>query len=94
MSSTTLISAKTTTGAGDWVPVRAIRDKRTFQVTVSGTATVAIEGSNDGVNPVTLQSGIVASAGFEDDAPWNYVRANVTSVSGGGSATVVMGEKQ
>lgn len=92
MSSSTLIAAKTSTGAGTATPVRMIRDKRTFQVTVTGVAVVAIEGSNDGNNWITLQAGITSSAGFEDDAPWNYVRANVTSYTSG-SVTVVMGEK-
>ena len=92
MSSAILMAAQAATGAGAWVPVRMIRDKRTFQVTVTGTATVAIEASNDGVNAVTLQSGISASAGYEDDAPWNYMRANVTAYTSG-SVTVAMGEK-
>lgn len=92
MSSSTLMAAKAATGAGASTPVRMIRDKRTFQVTIIGTATVAIEGSNDGNNWVTLQSGVTSSSGFEDDAPWNYVRANVTSYTSG-TVTVVMGEK-
>lgn len=92
MSASTLMAAQNTTGAGPSTPVRMIRDKRTFQVTITGTAVVALEGSNDGSNWVTLQSGISSSAGFEDDAPWNNVRANVTSYTSG-TVTVVMGEK-
>lgn len=93
MSASTLMAAQTATGAGASVAVRAIRDKRTFQVSISGTATVALQGSNDNTNWVTLQGGITASGGFEDDAPWNFMRANVTAYSSG-SVTVVMGEKQ
>ncbi len=93
MSASTLIAAKTTTGPGASVPVRKIRDKRTFQVSINGVATVAIEGSNDNANWVTLLSGVTSSSGYEDDAPWNYVRANVTSYTSGNGVTVVMGEK-
>lgn len=92
MSSSTMMAAQAATGAGPWVPVRQIRDKRTFQVTITGVATVTLEGSNDGVNAITLQPNIKASAGYEDDAPWNYMRANVTSYASG-TVTAVMGEK-
>lgn len=92
MSSSTLMAVQAATGAGASTPVRMIRDKRTFQVTINGIATVAIEGSNDGANWIMLQPGITSSTGYEDDAPWNFVRANVTSYTSG-SVTVVMGEK-
>lgn len=92
MSASTMMAAQAATGAGAWVPVRQIRDLRTFQVTITGVATVALEGSNDGVNAVPLQANIKASAGYEDAAPWNYMRANVTSYASG-TITVVMGER-
>jgi hypothetical protein len=91
MSATTLTQNQAATGPGAWTKVRQTRDKRTFQVTITGTANVSIEGSNDGVNPVVLQSGISASAGYEDSAPWNYVRSNVTSIANG-IVTVILGE--
>lgn len=92
MSSSTLMAAQAATGAGPSIPVRMIRDKRTFQVSITGAAVVSIEGSNDGSNWITLQGSISSSTGYEDDAPWNYVRANVTSYTNG-TVTVVMGEK-
>lgn len=88
---TGLVREATTTGAGQWVQTNG--DKRTFQVTIAGTASVSIEGSNDGVNAVTLKSGITASGGYVDDAPWAYVRANVVSETDG-TVTVTMGENE
>lgn len=92
MPATTLVSSKTTTGPGDWVKIRRPELERTFQVSISGTATIDVEASNDGINPVPLASGLTASAGYQDDGSWSYVRVNVTAISGG-SVTVVMGEK-
>ena len=95
-----LMTAKTTTGAGDWkykdIPYSA------FQATVTGTgavtATVEIEVSNDGVNVVDTVMGTITlsgttshSDGFTSEAPWKYVRANVTAISGtGASVDVIM----
>lgn len=68
---------------------------RTFQATVSGTgavsATVVIEGSNDGTNfltlgTITLTGTTSASDGFASTAPWQYVRARLTAISGTGAA--------
>lgn len=65
----------------------------TFQATVSGsgavTATVLIDGSNDGVYwcstplaTISLSGTPSSSDGFTTQAPWKYVRANVTAISG------------
>lgn len=65
----------------------------TFQATVSGTgavsATVTIEYSNDGTNVCSTVAGTIALSGttsntdgFTSTAPWKYVRANVTAISG------------
>lgn len=65
----------------------------TFQAVVNGTgaitATVVIQGSNDGVNAVatvlgtiTLSGTTVASDGFTTNAPWKYVRAVVSAPTG------------
>lgn len=91
-------SGVTVTGAGSFV----YKDSptSTFQAVVSGTgavtATVTIEYSNDGVNAlstvggtITLSGTTTASDGFTSDAPWKYVRANVTAVSGTGATVQV-----
>lgn len=90
---TTLASSKTTTGPGEWAKIRHEEAERTLQVSISGTATVSIEVSNDGVNAVTLASGISSSGAYQDDGAWLFIRVNVTSISGG-SVTVVMGEME
>ena len=75
----------------------------TYQATVTGTgavsATVAIEVSNDNTNwcstamgTITLSGTTSSSDGFTTAAPWKYIRANVTAISGtGASVTVLMG---
>ena len=93
---------KTSTGAGGWV----YKDSphATLQATVTGTgsvsATVDIEVSNDGVNAVDTVAGTITlsgttshSDGFTTQhAPWKYIRANVTAISGtGATVNVVMG---
>lgn len=65
----------------------------TFHAVVSGTgavtAIVNIEVSNDGSNWLSTPMGTITlsgtdnnSDGFTSAAPWKYVRANVTSISG------------
>lgn len=65
----------------------------TAQATVQGTgavsATVQIEVSNDGVgwlvdsvSTLSLSGTGIASAGFTSSAPWQFVRANITAISG------------
>jgi hypothetical protein len=92
---------KTSTGAGALVYKDS--PKATFHGIVSGTgavtATITIEYSNDGVNvlstvggTITLSGTTTASDGFTSDAPWKYVRANVTALTGtGATAQVYMG---
>ena len=75
----------------------------TFQATVTGTgavtATVLIEGSNDGVYwcstplaTITLSGTTSSSDGFTTQAPWKFIRANATSISGtGANIQVYMG---
>lgn len=68
----------------------------TFQATVTGTgavtATVLIECSNDGTNwnttvlgTISLSGTTTASDGFTTTAPWKYVRARVSAISGTGA---------
>lgn len=74
---------------------------RTFQSYISGTgavtATVLIEGSNDAVGWVLLQTHTLSGtttdvAGVPSSAQWEFVRARLTAISGTGAAvTVTMG---
>lgn len=72
----------------------------TFQATVSGTgavsATVQIEVSNDGIGwlidstaTLVLSGTTVASKGFTSSAAWQFVRANITAISGTGAKVTV-----
>lgn len=72
----------------------------TFQAIIIGTgavtATVVIDASNDGVNWVSTVLGTItlsgtnsASDGFTTNAPWKYVRARVTALTGTGSTVQV-----
>lgn len=91
----------TSTGAG--VSVYKDSPYSSFQATVTGTgtvtATIAIEVSNDGTNwcatpmgTITLSGTTSSTDGFTTQAPWKYVRANVTAISGtGATAQVYMG---
>ncbi len=90
----------TSTGAGGW----KYKDSpySAFQATVVGTgavtATVTIEVSNDAVytvstvlGTITLSGTTSSSDGFTSVAPWKYVRANVTALSGtGATVTCIM----
>jgi len=95
-----ILTAATGTGAGlSYCGIAS--EKRAFQATVTGTgavtATVAIQVSNDDTNwitlgTITLSGTTSATDGFTSDAPWGYVRANVTAISGTGAAvTATMG---
>lgn len=91
---TTLINAATTTGAG--TSVNGFGGRATFQATGSttagtGAATVKAQGSLDNVNwldlgTISLTLGTtVTNDGFATDAPWAFVRGNVTAISGTGA---------
>ena len=73
----------------------------TFQGVVTGTgavgATIVIEASNDGatwvatpLGTITLSGTTSSSDGFTtSNAPWKYVRARVTAISGTGAVAQV-----
>lgn len=72
----------------------------TYQAVVSGTgavtATVVIDVSNDNANwldtvmgTITLSGTTSDSDGFTTNAPWKYVRARVTAISGTGATVQV-----
>ena len=73
----------------------------TFQATVTGTgavtATVVIDCSNDGTNwcstvlgTITLSGTTSSADGFTTTAPWKYIRARVTAISGTGATVVCL----
>lgn len=93
-----VVTGVTVTGTGAWVYKDA--PKATIQATVTGTgavtATVVIDCSNDGVNACATPLGTISlsgttssSDGFTTDAPWKFIRARTTAISGT-SATVVV----
>lgn len=98
---TKLLNNTTDTGVGPSVSKNA--PKAAIQATGAttagtGSATLVVEVSNDGANwlphdTLTLTlSTVVATAGIEMDAPWAYVRGNVTAISGTGAAvSLIMG---
>ena len=84
------------TGAGNWYRLHPQVRNVTFQAvaTAAGAtigSTILIQGSNDGVNPIASvlatialnSSSTVASDGFTLDAHWEYVRAQVNSLTSG-----------
>lgn len=92
----------TVDATGEWV----YKDSpdATFQAIVVGTgavaANVSIEVSNDATYTVGTVAGTIALSGTTSDsdgfttqnAPWKYVRANVTGISGtGATVKVIMG---
>ena len=91
----------TGTSTGNWI----YKDSplSSFQGVVTGTgavtATIVIDASNDGtyavstvLGTITLSGTTSSSDGFTTDAPWKYVRARVTAISGtSATAQVYMG---
>lgn len=97
---TDILVGATTTTTGPWMFKDA--PQASFQATVTGTgavtATIVFDVSNDGVNAVSTALGTItlsgttsASDGFATSAPWKYVRARVTAISGT-NATVNVNE--
>jgi len=96
----TLNAGQTVTGSGTVFQARPLN--RAFEAWMNGTgalsATVLIEASNDGINfgtrsTLNLSGNNYASQLFNDTlAPFPFVRATVTAISGTGAAvTVTMG---
>lgn len=77
---TTLLDAVGTTGAG---AVYGGQTARVFAVEITDTATVQMQCSVDNVLWLPLGDPITATAGYESEAPWPYMRANVTSWTSG-----------
>ena len=69
--------------------------KRSYQATVVGegavSATVVIEGGNDGIGyitlgTITLSGTTLATDGFLGDSSWTQLRAKLTAISGTNAA--------
>lgn len=91
----TLLNAATGTGAGSSSNLFSAYATFTFYKRVVGTFTALVvnyEGSLDGTNWFQLgtDSTLVATATFVVDKPCRYVRANVTSFTGGTNVSVDM----
>lgn len=95
---------QTTTAVAIGTAVSATGGRTTIQAVATGagtlTATVLIQVSNDGTNfltlaTISLNSVTPAQDGFVMDAPWAYIRSNVTALaqSSGSdkSITITMG---
>jgi hypothetical protein len=91
----TLLDAVTATQTGDAVAVA--RHARAIQATVTGSgavsAAVSIYGNNGNANSggvllgtITLSGTDSDTDGFASDAPWPYLYADLTAISGTGAA--------
>ena len=98
-----LLNAATATGAGSSIKVSQIPSEHTVQATMGGTVvatavTVDLEGSLDGTTWAALASHpftageISAEAAIFHivDKPVRYVRANLTTLTGGTDPTVTV----
>lgn len=96
----TLLDGVTSTGAGSAFVLG--NAQAAFQASVVGTgaqtATVNIEVSNEPrgssqlwvvMGTITLSGTTSATDGFVCDAPWRFVRGNLTAVSGTGATVTV-----
>jgi hypothetical protein len=95
----TILENATTTGAGGWVfkdaPLSSIQ---AFGSTTSGSGAtvVSIEATNNingsyivlGIISLTLGT-TVTTDGFVVQAPWKYIRGNITSISGTNTTVTV-----
>lgn len=99
MSLLFLMNDRTSTGVGDTHPSGNQGGRnRSFQVGLKGegfvSAVVKIYGMNDGRFPTlmftfTLSGQDIATESDHDDFPWEYLRAEVESLSGSGAAVTV-----
>jgi hypothetical protein len=77
------VDAQGATGAGSWQPAGQAQ-LTTVYVTISNTATVAIQGSpDDGTTATNILTGITASGIYTVTGPQNLLRGNVTAWTNG-----------
>ncbi len=93
----TLLRNVTATGAAAGVENNG--PNRAFQAIVAGTgavtATVNVEVSNNNTDwlvlgTISLSGTTRATDGFANDAPWRFVRGNLTAISGTGAAVTLL----
>jgi len=86
-----LLTNRTTVSQGDPIGLEQVQDSLTIQVILSGTgaltATVVTKGSANGVDFFTLATTKIsgttsATEGFTIKDPWQYIRSDVTAISG------------
>jgi hypothetical protein len=93
-----LLQGATSTITGTWKYKDAA--EASYQATVTGTgsisATVIIDVSNDGINAINTPLGTIVlsgtttdSDGFTSNAPWKFVRARISAISGTGATVSV-----
>ena len=104
----TILSAVTSTGAGSPIQLPSSiggvpTSRLSFQAygttsSGSGTAVISVQVSNDGSNwlslgTISLTLGTSSTSdGFVDDAPWAFVRGNITTLTGTtATVSLVMG---
>lgn len=97
----TLLHKAASPATGTTTPLLPENGKATFQAVLKGTgaitATILLEVSNDGENWLTLATFTMAGTtvvtdGAVSDAPWAYVRARLTAITGtSANASVFMG---
>jgi len=94
MGSKILLDEVSTPGPGEVTDCASIGRNlmpgaRLFQATVTGGAPiVALEGSTDRAEWITIKNDITASCAFSFSEPWVYVRGNY--LSGTGTVTLAM----
>jgi hypothetical protein len=99
MSLLFLMNDRTSLGVGETLPSGNTGGRnRSFQVGIKGTgfvsAVVKVYGMNDGRFPTlmftfTLSGQETATESDHDDFPWEYLRAEVESLTGNGTAVTV-----
>ena len=96
------------TGPGNWYRVHPQIRNITFQATINGSSLAAtgsssayIQVSNDGVNPlasIPIIIGITGAAPLADgatmDAHYEYVRAQINSITSGAASLTVVASAQ
>lgn len=80
IESTILLDAAAATGPG--LAVRLSAERKAFQMIITGTATAAVEVSNDGANWEELFES-TASEGVDHLGAWAMYRANVKAWTSG-----------
>lgn len=95
----TLLHGATATGAGSTARKSAslsTSQAKGATTASTGAASIAVQVSNNGANWLTLGtislslSTSESSDGFSSDAPWAFVRGNVTSISGTDAAVSLL----